>query len=208
MSPQTIPPKMVEVPEIPFKDQVWLPADRTAVIIVDMQNDFVKPGGALVVPDAAATVPNIQQLLSSARDHHLRVAYTQDSQIENDKEFAVFPRHCVMGSLGWEIIDELRPQAEDLISPKNRYDGFYESWLEHFLSHVWRVENLVIVGTVANICVLHTAASAGLRYYNVIVPADGISALTDFDQAMTLRQISWLYSGSVVRSVKDIVFEG
>jgi nicotinamidase-related amidase len=208
MSPQAIPPRTVEVPEIAFKSQVWLTAEKTAVVVVDMQNDFVKPGGGLLVPDAAATIPNIQKVLASARDHHIRIAYTQDSQIENDKEFEIWSRHCIIGSLGWEIIDELKPQPEDIVCPKNRYDGFYQSWLDHFLSHVWHAENLVIVGTVANICVLHTAASAGLRYFNVILPADGISALTDFDQAMTLRQVSWLYHGSVVKSVNDIVFEG
>ena len=53
----------------------------------------------------------------------------------------------------------------------------------------------------------HTAASAGLRWYHIVVPADGISTITDFDQAATLRQVSWLYVGDVVRSCDDIVFE-
>ncbi len=68
------------------------------------------------------------------------------------------------------------------------------------------IETLVIVGTVSSICVLHTAASAGLRWYNIVVPADGISALTDFDQAMTLRQVSTLYTGTIVKSCSDIIF--
>ncbi|NAZ13534.1 MAG: isochorismatase family protein, partial [Desulfurococcales archaeon] len=63
-----------------------------------------------------------------------------------------------------------------------------------------------IVGTVANICVLHTAASAALRWYKIYVPIDGISALNDFDLYTTLRQISFLYKGVIVRSVDDIVF--
>jgi nicotinamidase-related amidase len=54
--------------------------------------------------------------------------------------------------------------------------------------------------------VLHTAASAGLRWFNIVIPADGVSALTDFDQAMTLRQASWLYLSKVVRSTADIHF--
>jgi hypothetical protein len=65
----------------------------------------------------------------------------------------------------------------------------------------------VIVETVSNICVLHTAASAGLRWFHIVIPANGISALTDFDQALTLRQVSWLYHGSIVRSVEHIQFE-
>jgi nicotinamidase-related amidase len=76
------------------------------------------------------------------------------------------------------------------------------------LGNIWGVSNLVIVGTASNICVLHTAASAGLRWYPVVVPADGISATTEFDQALTLHQVAGLYAGSVVRGVGDIVFEG
>jgi nicotinamidase-related amidase len=94
-----------------------------------------------------------------------------------------------------------------MVFEKNRYDGFYENQLEYYLSHVWGIKNLVIVGTVSSICVLHTAASAGLRWYNLIVPADGISALTEFDQAMTLRQVSFLYAGKIVKSCSDVLFE-
>ncbi|MEA3408610.1 MAG: isochorismatase family cysteine hydrolase [Chloroflexota bacterium] len=208
MNTSFIPEGTVEVPEISLEDGVRLPAQKTAVIVVDMQNDFVKEEGNLVVPAAGETVASIQQLLEAARAHDVHIAYTQDTQVENDPEFDVWPQHCLQGTWGWEIIEELEPHPQDLICQKNRYDGFYGTWLDHFLSRIWNVKHLVIVGTVANICVLHTAASAGLRYFHVVVPANGISALTDFGQAVALRQISWLYNGSVVRSVEDIRFEG
>lgn len=201
-----IPGTHVEVPEIPFKDEIRLPAKRTAVIVVDMQNDFVKPGGMLVVPAANATIANIQRLLTAARAQGVPVAYTQDTHYEGDQEWQIWPEHCRANSWGWAIIDELAPQANDLVCPKARYDGFYGSALDHYLTRVWQVEHLVIVGTVASICVLHTAASAGLRWFHVVAPADGMSALTEFDQALTLRQISWLYMGNVTRSVDDIHF--
>ena len=207
MSAQFVPGDTVEVPEIPFKPEARLPAQDTAMVVVDMQNDFVRPGGALLVEAASDTVPRIQHLLESARAHDVRIAYTQDTHVEDDAEWKIWPEHVQIGTWGWEIIEELKPRPKDLICQKNRYDGFYASWLDHFLSHVWRVENLVIVGTVSNICVLHTAASAGLRYFHIVVPANGISALTDFDQALTLRQVSWLYRGTVVRYVEDIRFE-
>ena len=98
----------------------------------------------------------------------------------------------------------MAPQPGELVCQKSRYDGFYDTSLDHYLTRVWGVEHLVIVGTVASICVLHTAASAGLRWFHVVVPANGISALTDFDLALTLRQVSWLYVGDVVRNSADI----
>jgi nicotinamidase-related amidase len=185
---------------------VLLPAEQTALIVLDMQNDFVKPGGNLVVPTAIDTVGNIQRLLYTAREHHARVIYTQDTQIKDDPEFEVWPEHCKAGTWGWEIIDELAPLPGEPVMQKNRYDGHYQTAMDHFLSRIWHVDNVVIVGTVANICVLHTAASAGLRYLQVTVPANGISVLTELDQALTLRQIGWLYAGNIVRSVDDIEF--
>jgi nicotinamidase-related amidase len=207
MSVPFIPEKNVEVPEIPFKEHVVLPAWSSAMIIVDMQNDFVKPEGNLVVPAAGATVPRIQKLLQSARETNVPIAYTQDTTFENDPEFDIWPEHCKVRTWGWEIVPELKPKLNDLVCQKSRYDGFYGTWLEHFLSYVWKVKHLVIVGTVSNICVLHTAAAAGLRWFHVVIPADGISALTEFDQALTLRQVSSLYSGDVVKSTDDIRFE-
>ncbi len=198
--------EQVEIPPIPLQSAIELPAERTAIIVVDMQNDFVSEGGRLVVPDAAATVPAIQALLAKGRAQGVRVAYTQDSHQEGDPEWQIWPEHCRIGTWGWEIVDGLKPQAGDLVCPKSRYDGFYDTALDHYLSRVWRVEHLVIVGTIASICVLHTAGSAGLRWFQVVTPADGVSALTDFDQALALRQISWLYAGKVVRQGEAISF--
>ncbi len=202
-----IPTGQVEVPEIEIHDDLRLPADKSAVIVVDMQNDFVKEGGTLVVPSAVDTIGNIQQLLENARNKNVPVAYTQDTHREGDPEWNIWPEHCRVDTWGWEIIEELAPQPSDLICQKSRYDGFYDTWLDHYLSRLWKVENVVIVGTVSSICVLHTAGSAGLRWFNVVVPADGTSALTDFDQALTLRQVSFLYLGKVAQSVGSIVFE-
>lgn len=207
MSFPFIPNKKVEVPEIAYKDKVTLHSKKTALIIMDMQNDFVKEKGKLMVPAARETIPRIKNLLSSARKAGVPVAYTLDTMKEDDPEFDIWGEHCKENTWGWEVIPELKPRRNELLCPKLRYDGFYGTWLEHTLSYVWKVENVVIVGTVSNICVLHTAASAGLRWYKVIIPADGISAFTEFDQALTLSQVSNLYSGIVVKSTEDVIFK-
>jgi nicotinamidase-related amidase len=201
-----VPGKKVEVPEINYKEKITLPPDKTALLVVDMQNDFVKEGGSLPVESAKETIPKLWALIKNARKNGVIICYTQDTQVEEDKEFAIWPKHCVKGTKGWEIIDELKPEDGEMVFEKNRYDGFYETSLEHYLSHVWHIENLIITGTVSNICVAHTAASAGLRWYRIVVPATGISALTEFDQALTLRQISLLYNGTVVKNTDDIAF--
>ncbi|MEB3774421.1 MAG: cysteine hydrolase [Desulfurococcales archaeon] len=196
---------MVEVPEYRVVERVELPARETAVIVVDMQNDFVHPEGALFVPSSQETIEPIKRLLEKARRAGARVFYTQDTHYDDDPEYRIWGEHVKHGTWGWRIIDELEPQPGDIVVMKTRYDGFYGTPLDDLLK-VYGIRNLVVVGTVANICVLHTVASAALRWYRVVVPVDGISALNDFDMHAALRQIDFLYKGTLVKSVDGIVF--
>lgn len=198
---------VVQTPEIQFSESLKLNPKETAVIVVDMQNDFVKPSGSLLVERAAEVIPNIQRLLKAARQASVQIVYTQDTHYDNDPEWELWPRHCKIGEWGWQIIDELSPTDSDHICRKSRYDAFYGTELEHLLSHVWGIKNVVVVGTVSNICVLHTAASAGLRWFNVVMPAQAVAPLTDFDQVATLYQVTSLYAGQVVERVDQITFE-
>jgi Isochorismatase family len=61
----------LEVPKYAVKDEVRVNPERTALVVIDMQNDFVRRGGGLLVPDAAATVPAIRCLLDLARARRL-----------------------------------------------------------------------------------------------------------------------------------------
>lgn len=189
----------VDLPDIPREASLELPAPKTALIVVDMQNDFAHEDGALFVPDAPATIPVVAGLLERARAAAARVVYTQDWHPEDDPEFAIWPRHVVEHSWGAEIVAELAPRPGETVLRKTRYDGFYGTPLAHLL-HLWEVETTVICGTVANICVLHTAGSAALRWYRVVVPEEAVSALTPFDLAATLRQVTFLYQGQVTRA--------
>jgi len=197
---------MVEIPEIEVLDRVELPSGETALIIVDMQNDFVKEGGRLRVPTAESTVPNIKRLLEKARSKGVLVIFTQDTHYEDDPEYKIWGEHVKFGTWGWNIIDELKPnEGKEIVVRKTRYDGFYGTPLDDIL-RIYGIRNLVVVGTVANICVLHTAGSAALRWYKVYVPMDGISALNDFDYHAALRQINFLYRGVIVKDVDGIEF--
>lgn len=192
----TSPNPAPQAPDIPRAPDVSLKAAESAVIVVDMQNDFAHPDGALFVPDAPTTVPVIQEVLGRARRAGVRVVYTQDWHSEDDPEFDIWPRHTVQDTWGARILDALTPEPGDTVIRKARYDGFYGTQLSHLLQ-IWGVRHLVIVGTVANICVLHTAGSAALRWYRVIIPEDAVSALTPFDQMAALRQVAFLYQGVI-----------
>ncbi|MGB9728578.1 MAG: cysteine hydrolase family protein [Thermoprotei archaeon] len=196
----------VEVPEVHIIDSLSVDSARAVIIVVDMQNDFVDLKGKLSVPTAIKTVKNIKRLIENARNHNVPIIYTQDWHMKDDPEFRIWGEHAVANTWGAEIIDELKPHENDIIIKKLRYDAFYGTQLEHVISRVLKKDILIIVGTVANICVLHTAGSAALRWFDVIVPIDGISALTEFDLHSTLRQIDFLYKGKIVKSVDNIAF--
>jgi nicotinamidase-related amidase len=186
----------VEVPRYAVQAQVRVDPARTALVVVDMQNDFVKQRGSLVVPDAEATAPAIQRLLDLARSSGMHVVYAQDTHRPGDPEWQIWPAHCREGSWGWEIVSELAPRVDETVLRKARHDALYRTPL-HRLLRLWSVDTLVICGTIANIGVHYTAASAALRWYTVVIPRDAVSALEPFDLESSLRQVALVFAGHV-----------
>ncbi len=189
----------LEVPEYAIERQVNVDPRATALIVVDMQNDFVKEDGALVVKQAVETIPAIRRLLSLARTHGMPVFFTQDTHDPGDMEFPIWGEHVLRGSWGWQIVDELAPRPSERVIQKLRYDGFFGTSLDHEL-RLKAIHTVIVCGTVANICVLHTAGSAALRGYKVILAIDAVSAITDFDLQTAIRQTSFLYRGTITTS--------
>jgi len=89
-----VPGDTVQVPEIPYKDKVTLLAAETALVVEDIQNDFVDPKGALFIPSAVPTLPRIEKFMERARAHGLHIAYTQDTHIEGDYATMAFTPPC------------------------------------------------------------------------------------------------------------------
>ncbi len=189
--------RMLEAPTYPVVPSVVLDPKRTAVVVVDMQNDFVKPEGKLFVPAAQDAIEPIARLLKKAREAGVLIIYTQDLHGENDPEYEIWGEHVKAGTWGAEIVEELAPQPGDEIVSKPRYDAFYASRMEDLLRTRPEIDTLIITGTVTNICVLHTAGSAALRWYKVVVPKDAVAALSEFDQEAALHQIDFLYKGII-----------
>jgi len=190
----------VTFPEYAIEDEVHVDPASTALVVIDMQNDFVKQGGGLLVPDAEATIPAIRCLLKAARASEMCVVYSQDTHRAGDREWETWPEHCREGSWGWEIVSELAPEIEDTVIGKVRFDAFYGTPLDHLL-RLWGVETLVICGTIANISVQWTAASAAERWYSVVIPLDAISALEPFDVEASLRQIALVCGGRITTAI-------
>lgn len=192
-------PTTVEIPDYEVHKRVALDPASTALVIIDMQNDFVRDDGTLQVKSAPATVPAIARLLDLARGSGMRVVFSQDTHDPGDPEFEIWPEHALRGTRGWEMIDELAPRDGELVVQKVRYDAFYGTELDHML-RLWNVSTILLCGTVANICVHYTAASAALRWYDVVVPKDAVSAVEPCDLEFSLRQTAWLFQGTITTS--------
>jgi nicotinamidase/pyrazinamidase len=86
---------------------------------VDVQADFMLPGGNLYVPGAEKIIPNIQRLIEAASKAHIFVVSSADAHSEHDPEFDRFPPHCVRGTAGARIVAEGMAQ-EFLVIPNER----------------------------------------------------------------------------------------
>jgi len=129
----------------------------------------------------------------------MKVFFTQDTHEEGDIEFPIWGPHVLRRTWGWQIVDELAPRPGERVIEKLRYDGFFGTPLDHEL-RLAGIQTVIVCGTVANICVLHTAGSAALRGYRVILPIDAISAIIPFDQQAAIRQVHFLYRGVITTS--------
>ena len=160
---------------------------KKALLIVDMLNDFVEDWGSLKVQGAKEIVPFIKNLRMEFKKNNLPVIYLCDSHSKNDPEFELWPPHCIEGTKGAEIINELKPDNNDYIIKKKTYSGFYETNLDDKLKQLG-VDTLYITGVAMNICVHYTAADARMRGYTVFIPLKGVKGLTAEDEAYMKKQ--------------------
>lgn len=170
---------------------------QTALIIVDMLNDFIDEKGALFCgPTAGDIVPFIRQRLAAHRESESLVIYLQDAHAEDDLEFEKFPRHCVAGTWGSRIIDALHPRDGETVIPKTRYSGFYGTDLDRTLAD-FGPDTVEVVGVCTSICVMDTVGGLANRDYRIIVPRDGVA---DFDAEMhrfALQRMEQLYGATL-----------
>ena len=192
-------PKMLKLPEELKAVKISVDPRKTAVMVIDMQNDFIEEKGKLYVPRSEKLIKPIKSILDKAREAGATIIYTQDWHHEDDPEFEVWGEHALADSWGAEIVEELKPKEGEFVVRKPSYDAFYGTPLEHILRYRG-LENLILTGVLANICVLHTAGSAAMRGYRLIIPVDCILALNEFDYALSLRQMSFIYKAKLTRS--------
>lgn len=162
---------------------------KKALIVIDMLRDFIEPDGKLYIgPTAGKVTQAISEEIRKARSSGWPVIYLCDTHTVDDEEFKMFPLHCVAGTPGAEMVDDLRPHPGDKIIPKRRYSGFFQTDLDLTLRELG-VDEIVLVGVCTNICNLYTAADARMLNYKVTAIADCMSSFDEAAHEFALREM-------------------
>lgn len=192
---------------------------KTALLVVDMQNDFVRRGAPMCIDDAIKTVPAIQRLIALAREKKMPVIFTKF--ITGNKPSLLWnwsPQiaelQCCKRGFGrfyeeagtvldcTDVIGELKPEKQDYIMEKYWYSAFRNTSLIDILASEG-ADTVIVVGTVSQICVadtVHEGFSSGIK---VIVARDGVSSFDDIQQKAALDNIHMKFG--MVMDAEEII---
>jgi nicotinamidase/pyrazinamidase len=167
--------------------------ERTALVVVDVQNDFADPNGGLYVREGEKVVPMINEQVEQARSNGAMVVYTQDWHPESTPHFqkdgGIWPVHCVLGTWGAEFHPDLEVSGDVVkkgTGGEDGYSGFtvrdpqsgekQQTPLEEMLRSRG-IEKVVIVGLATDYCVKETAIDSATKGFVTAVLTDGIRAV-------------------------------
>jgi len=188
--------------------------ERTALVVVDVQNDFADPSGGLAVPGGEAIVPLVNRAIASATAAGALVIATQDWHPEVTAHFArdggLWPVHCVAGTWGAELHPalELPAEAPHVRKGSNGEDGYSgfsmrdpqtgaetATELEGLLRER-EVRSLVVCGLATDYCVKATALDGIRLGFGVELLADSVAAV-NLDPADGERAMAELLEAGV-----------
>lgn len=163
--------------------------DSTALVVVDMTNDFLEPGVPQFCAAGPEVIPRLADLIDVCRRAGVLVLYTSHMHradgsdmgrmaesfsylVDSDRR----PITMIEGTRGVEVVDALAPAPGEIVIRKSRYSAFYNTDLETVL-RTKGITTLIIGGVATNFCCESTARDATFRDYRVIFLSDGNAAL-------------------------------
>jgi ureidoacrylate peracid hydrolase len=183
--------------------------DSTALLIIDMQNDFLHDdgyigktsGSAFDLEFRRAAIPYIKRLAQAMRELNVPVIYAQTA-FEPDYADLGLPERwrppteelqfAVKGTWGVQIVEELTPQPGDYIVEAKCFDKFLYTPLELILRNKG-IKTLVFTGVGTNVCVETTLREATGRGFRAIVTSDGTAAATCEFHDAALKGIGFIF---------------
>ena len=191
--------------------------DRCALIIVDMQNDFVHADGSFSYmarehPEAAidlqflmGTIPHVRRLADAFRAAGRPIVYVAHI-LKPDYSDAAFPywrigmtpgggnrTHCVEGTWGAQIIDELKPRDGEHLVVKKGFGGFADTPLDTILRNMG-VNTCVVSGVTTCVCVSNTVRGGVEQNYRMVIAAEGVAEVNRQAHAGELATMQRLFA--------------
>ena len=149
-----------------------------AVLVSDMLRGFLEDGYPLYCgAGARRIIPNVQKLLEQELAQGSKIFYLCDHHDPNDREFSMFPPHCIEGTTESEIIPELASYPGKVI-PKKTFSFYVDTPLEKELKEL-APEAVVVCGVCTHICVMYGVADTRNLGYPVEVPIDCVASFDE-----------------------------
>lgn len=210
----------MEVVVLAKPESVKLDIERTALIVVDMQNAFCKKGGLfdyLGVLDenkVKTVIDRNRKIIEACRRKEIKVVYLRmgykpdlsdagEPESPNyHKELGLVAmrehpelkgRFLNVGTRDWEIIDELKPQQDDIVVNKHRYSGFTGTELDAVLKK-YNIKHLLFIGLATNVCVESTLRDAYFHEYFPVLVSDSCGNIgPEFTQQATVWNVTEVF---------------
>ncbi|TVS19778.1 MAG: cysteine hydrolase [Planctomycetaceae bacterium] len=205
-------------------------ADRTALLVVDMQYGFLHPDASLFVPAGRKIIGSVALMIEACRNHSVPVIFTEfvyATAVPCLRGDPFGPEHlpavpgqptgygypssnCLIGpdagqgAESAETIAELKPREEELVVRAHGYDKFYGTPLDLALRSRG-IDRLLVTGVTTDVCVNSTVLAAANRNYRVTVITDGVATLDDSIQEACFQ--IWQRKFARLRSSEQIVAE-
>lgn len=183
-------------------------SNQSAVLVIDMANDFIHPGGVIADAGGAeyqararAIIPGLRRLLDAAREAGVRVIYATDAHQPDDTELRKWPPHAMKGTPEAEIVKELAPVEGDVVLEKQTYSPFASTDLEAILEREG-ITRLYVTGLHTDCCARHASGDAFQKGYDLVWVTDALQAFTDEAHQAGLEYFKAWYATDADRQLR------
>ena len=166
---------------------------KPAIIIIDMENDFFREN-PILRKKRSVLIKNINNLISYARKRRSPIIWIRQEFKPDLSDAYLFMKKTrrkitIKGTVGAEILDELKKAAKDVIIVKNRYSAFFKTRLERLLNDI-KADTLILAGINTHACVRMTAIDAYQRDFKIILAKDCIASWDKKHHDITIRYLN------------------
>lgn len=188
------------------RHKLRLNKERSALLVIDMQNYFVNPQTPSGLNLGTVIIPRVKALIEAFRTANRPVIFTRHIHHPSGNDLGIlgwwWEGAIMEGSLESEIYHELAPLPQEKVILKHRYSAFYNTDLEIVLRCL-AIEDLVISGVMTNLCCESTARDAYFRDFRIFFIADATATANDQMHLATLLNLA--YGFAYITTTKELI---